>query len=81
MNFPLTIPCPALQRRCRQRLANQPVPDFAQGGAMCTRQLLTPGEVTPLRHGKKARPAISCPAGEWPAGAPIGPPLLPLIAF
>ncbi len=44
---------PDLQQRLNERLSDQDVADFQRDGAVCIRQLLTPGEVALLKEGMR----------------------------
>lgn len=52
---------PDLQQRLNERLSDQDVADFQRDGAVCIRQLLTPGEVALLKEGIDANLAAPSP--------------------
>ena len=52
---------PDLQQRLNERLSDQDVADFQRDGAVCIRQLLTPGEVAMLKEGIDANLAAPSP--------------------
>ena len=56
-----------LQQRLNERLSDQDVADFQRDGAVCIRQLLTPGEVAMLKEGIDANLAAPSPRARWPA--------------
>lgn len=57
----MNAPATELQRRLQQRVTEQHVTDFQRDGAVCIRQLLTPGEIALLRDGIEANLAAPSP--------------------
>ncbi len=63
---------PDLQQRLNERLSDQDVADFQRDGAVCIRQLLTPGEVAMLQEGIDAN--LAAPSPRAKVHAPPGRP-------
>ena len=57
----MNTPATELQRRLQARVTGQHVTDFQRDGAVCIRQLLTPGEIALLRDGIEANLAAPSP--------------------